>query len=147
MQNEQYEISIGQISVLIGGIITAVGAFMPWFRRELTANAAAMRAAEDTFTYNGIEVFDGLSLVLAAIVCVFVFIRWESKYVKIGLIIIGGILIIAGFTGIASPPDPDVNSNLIDVTDKPGRGLYITALGGLTIIGGAVMGFVTIEDS
>lgn len=122
--------------VLLGALVTAVAAVLPWVSVEINV-------VSDTLL--GIDGEGPITIALAATAVVIAILHDWTAVTAAGIVVIG---IFVTFVGVAYIVDPlaAVDLDRIDgglSADHVSAeiGLYLTALGGLGLIGGGLAGF------
>jgi len=126
--------SQGEKLALGGAGLTAVAAFLPWVKVSLGSLASASQ--------NGIDGDGTITLVLALVAIALVVLRdWEK--VDKGAVLVAGLLTTAiGGMYIADPASGMDMSGAAQqyVSASPQIGLFLTAIGGLGMLGGGAIG-------
>ncbi len=122
-----------QVVTLVGAAVTAVGAFLPW----VTASYGL-----GTITVHGTETQGGITLVLAVFIAVAVLLFWTHRG-QVAVALMGLVVAAIGVLYVVDPSRGiDVRIGGIDVAalaTSPEVGLYVTAAGGILVLGGALL--------
>lgn len=130
------EMDLGTKLVLVGGAITVVAAFLPWI---------SVDAGVVSNTVTGIDGDGVFTLVLAGAAMGVVFVRDWDRVTAAAVVGFGVLVALIGFVYIADPltgvDTSGQGGELLEGMVSAEIGLYLTALGGLVLIGGGVTGY------
>ncbi|MHB9287169.1 hypothetical protein ACKVMT_09025 [Halobacteriales archaeon Cl-PHB] len=117
-----------RLCALVGSGLTAVGAFLPW-------------VGVGTHTITGVQTQGGVTLAVATLAAVTVLLFWSRR----GQVAVAAAGTLVAAIGLLAIDDPTGGLDLslwgVDVgvaTVSPEVGLYLTTVGGLCLLGGAV---------
>jgi len=114
---------------LAGGALTAVGSVLPW------ANALGN-------TVSGLDGDGVITLFLGVIVAVVALVVNWNRLAKGGSAAIGGISVVIAFNAYSNLTNASgFGASLV----SPGYGLYLTILGGLVVVVGALLGYTSFD--
>lgn len=126
-------LALPRAAVLLGAAVTAVGAFLPWVTASYVFGSV---------TVHGTATQGGITLVLAVFVAIAVLLFWSRRT----QIAVAGAGLLVAAIGVLYVVDPsrgiDVRIGGIDVAalaTSPEVGLYVTAAGGILVLGGALV--------
>lgn len=126
----QYEWTTARKASIVGSIGAAVGAFLPWFSLNVLGTSATRR---------GIEA-DGIITLIAAVL-VFIVVAWRWGPWQRGVSFVFGLFILGLGSIYIYDPLFGVRDQLTAQQEQyqhlisPDIGLYLTAIGGLVIVG------------
>lgn len=135
-RDEIAKLDVGTALVLVGGVITVIGAFLPWLSVETSVLSK---------TVGGIDGEGALTLVIAATAMALV-VRRDWNAATAGAVIALGSLVT--LVAIVYLFDPLLavellhgERSIVEEWISTEIGLYLTALGGLVLTAGAVSGY------
>ena len=116
----------GQKVGFAGVATAAVGAFLPWL--SVTALGA-------TATKQGIDGDGSITLVLSLIAGALLFAKYEGNYRWLS-VVLGGVVALVALVYINDPLAGATAPSGVAVDVSVGSGVYLTALGGVLLVGG-----------
>jgi hypothetical protein len=125
------DFTIGQKVVFVGAALAAIGAFLPWITVSVlgTTDSASGIGGDGTYT------------LLGALVCgIGAVFRW-GKWAKVAVAIVGALTLLVGLMYVSDPGVEAVRQQYRSLA-QPGIGVYVTALGGVGLLGGPILDYL-----
>lgn len=128
--------SNGQRGVVLGSVLAAVGAFLPWVRIDFL---------DVSRTVTGIDGDGRFTLAFGVLaVLVLLFGNWRRRRAPLAAAVLGVLVFVLGTLYIVDPTtgveaSGGLGQPILDEAFSPAIGLYVTTLGGLLMtVGSAV---------
>lgn len=129
------EMDIGMKLVLLGGAITVVAAFLPWI---------SIDAGFFSETVTGIDGDGVFTLVLGGAAMALVYVRDWDRVTVGAVVVLGALVALIGVVYISDPltgvDTSGMGGEILESNVSTEIGLYLTAIGGLVLIGGGIKG-------
>jgi hypothetical protein len=139
------KLALGGLVAGLGGIVSIVSAFIPVETAKLGSDSMSMSLWDG----NPGKTISVVSLIAIALAAMWLLGRLGPipKNAALAIIIVAGaiVLLVAGANYGTFNDDVNLANSIVAGAASLGIGLYVTALGGLLLVAGAVLGFVQKE--
>ena len=125
------DLSGPEVIGLVGAVLAAVAAFLPWVTAAI--NAGPITAG---VVATGVESIGILTLFLASAAALVILLPGVGSDGPVATGLVGVAVVLVGVGGIVSVPS----------VASPGSGLYLTAVGGLALVIGALLEYASRLD-